>query len=162
MRYVKRNLMDDEDLVYSGKVHWFIFVRPVVLFLLGVFLLRYDGERELPEVKVGMFIGGTVLIFWSALAFLKALIAKLTTELAVTTRRVIVKVGFIRRDTMELNHSKVESFRVSQSIAGRILNFGTLIVSGTGGGTTPIPNIDAPLEFRRIAMRAIDEADDTR
>jgi hypothetical protein len=57
---------------------------------------------------------------------------------------------------MELNHSKVESFHVDQSILGRIFGFGTLVVNGTGGGKTPVPNIDSPLEFRREAMQTID------
>ncbi len=87
---------------------------------------------------------------------MKAFIQRMTTELAVTSKRVITKVGLIRRSTMELNHSKVESFHVDQSILGRIFGFGTLVVNGTGGGKTPVPNIDSPLEFRREAMQTID------
>ena len=52
-----------------------------------------------------------------------------------------------------------ESFIVDQSIFGRIFGFGTIVVCGTGGGKTPIPNIDNPLEFRRQAMKVADEAD---
>jgi hypothetical protein len=62
------------------------------------------------------------------------------------------------RHTVELNHGKVESFNVDQSIFGRIFDFGTVVVNGTGGGKTPIPNIDAPLDFRRRAMETIDRS----
>ena len=71
-------------------------------------------------------------------------------------RSVIAKFGFIKRSTIELNHSKVESFHVDQSVLGRIFGFGTLHINGTGGGITPIPNISDPLGFRRKAMEAID------
>ena len=65
-------------------------------------------------------------------------------------------MGFIRRNTIELNHSKVESINVHQGIFGRIFDFGTLVINGTGGGKTPIPSIDSPLDFRKNAMQAID------
>jgi len=53
-------------------------------------------------------------------------------------------------------YSKVESINVEQGIFGRIFDFGTLVINGTGGGKTPIPSIDSPLEFRKNAMQAID------
>lgn len=90
---------------------------------------------------------------------IKAFIFKISTELAITSKRVIAKVGFISRSTVELSHRKIESFNVDQSIYGRIFGFGTIVVCGTGGGKTPIPNIDDPLEFRRQAMKVADEAD---
>jgi len=102
--------------------------------------------------------GGLVLLIpalWYAAA---ALIKRISTELAVTSKRVIAKFGFIRRNTVELNHSKVESFHVEQGVLGRILGFGTLHINGTGGGITPIPNISDPLGFRRRAMEAIDDS----
>jgi len=85
-----------------------------------------------------------------------SLIIKRTTELAITSKRVIVKTGLIRRNTTELNHSKVESFSVDQGILGRILGFGTLVLTGTGGGKTKISNIASPLDFRRKAMETVD------
>jgi hypothetical protein len=56
-----------------------------------------------------------------------------------------------------MNHGKVESFNVHQSIPGRLLGYGTLSVNGTGGVRVVIPNIDNPLGFRRNAIQAIDE-----
>ena len=72
-------------------------------------------------------------------SFIEAWIARFSTELAVTTLRVIAKFGFIRRETIELNHVKVESFTIDQSVMGRILGYGTLTINGTGGIRTPIP-----------------------
>ena len=99
---------------------------------------------------------GVTAIIFAIYSLIKALITKATTELAITSKRVIAKFGLIRRNTVELNHSKVESLNVDQSILGRILGFGTLVINGTGGGKTPIPSIDSPLEFRREAMQVVD------
>jgi len=91
---------------------------------------------------------------WHALV---AFVNRQSTELAVTSKRIIAKFGFIRRYTFELNHGKVESIHVEQGVIDRILGVGTLHINGTGGGITPIPKISDPLGFRRKAMEAIDE-----
>ncbi|NNC78268.1 MAG: PH domain-containing protein [Woeseiaceae bacterium] len=150
MSYVDSNLMSGEDVIYKGTIHWFVFIPGLLMFLISLRLMGLD-----PENGVGPLIGVVLLIF-SVLSLLKAIIAKATTELAVTSKRVIAKIGFIRRNTIELNHQKVESFVVDQSILGRIFGYGTLVINGTGGGKTPIANIAAPLIFRKEAMQVID------
>jgi len=142
--------MPDEEIVYFGSVHWFIFVPGIVLLLIGIGLFGVDSEWV-----VGPVMGPIVIIFGIG-SLVRAIFAKVSTEVAVTTKRVIAKVGFIRRNTVELNHSKVESFTVDQSIPGRMLGFGTLVVNGTGGGKSAFRTIDSPLEFRRQAMETID------
>lgn len=149
MGYVDSNLMNDEKVVYKANIHWFIFVPGVVFFVVGIVLFGSGEESGGP-------VFGLLAILLALFLLIKAFITKVTTELAITSKRVIAKVGLIRRNTVELNHSKVESFNIDQSIFGRIFGFGTLIVNGTGGGKTPIPSIDNPLEFRRNAMESID------
>src|SRR6185295_377503 len=71
-----------------------------------------------------------------------------TTEIAITNRRIILKRGFIRRHTIEMNMDKVESVDVDQSLLGRLLNYGDITVRGTGEGFERLLMIDAPLKFR--------------
>ena len=80
-----------------------------------------------------------------------------TTELAITSRRVIAKFGFISRRTVEINISKVESIQVDQGILGRIFNYGTLVISGAGDPQAPIPGISDPMAFRRAFIEAQDQ-----
>jgi uncharacterized membrane protein YdbT with pleckstrin-like domain len=148
MGYVSSNLMSNENVIYEAKIHWFIFVPSFVFCVLGIFL-------TIKEAELGGSFGWFVILF-AIITLIRAIIMKVTTELAVTSKRVIVKIGLISRSTVELNHSKVESFNIEQSIFGRIFGFGTLVLNGTGGVRTPIPNIDAPLEFRKKAMESID------
>ena len=145
MSYVDNNLMRDETIVYKANIHWFIFVPGVVFFIIGIFLLSGESSPF-----------GVIAILIAIISLVRAFITRTTTELAITSKRVIAKIGLIRRSTIELNHNKIESFNVDQSVFGRIFGFGTLIVNGTGGGKTPISNIDDPLEFRRNAMETID------
>ena len=113
-------------MVYQGKVSiWSL----VPLLLLGLIFLAFYG------------LG---LLFWAAAA-----IRYLTTELAITNKRVIAKFGLISRSTIEINLQKIESIQVNQGILGRIFNFGSIVVSGAGNPQAPIPGISSPLQFRR-------------
>lgn len=80
-----------------------------------------------------------------------------STELALTNQRIIAKTGLIRRNTVELRLEKVESLGIHQGIIGRIFNYGSVVVRGTGGTNTPIPNIKDPMKFRSIVNNHIEE-----
>jgi len=98
-----------------------------------------------------------VLLFFLIVPLIGALIRNATSEFAVTSRRVIVKVGLITRTTLELNLSKVESIGVDQSLLGRMLNYGTIVVVGTGGTREPFADIADPMGFRRAVNEAAAE-----
>jgi uncharacterized membrane protein YdbT with pleckstrin-like domain len=144
MGYVSDNLMPGEEVVHLGKIHWFIYMPGAILMLLGILLL---------EIGVGIILMLVAFILW-----VRAALLQITVELAVTTKRVIAKAGLIRRDTIELNHNRVESLNVSQSIFGRMLDFGNITIGGTGGARMPIPSVADPLGFRRKAMEIIDRS----
>jgi uncharacterized membrane protein YdbT with pleckstrin-like domain len=132
--YVDRALIEGESVTYIGHISLWSLAH---LIILGFLLL---------PVGVG-------LVFW-----LVAYIRYKTTELAVTNKRVIAKFGFISRHTVELNINKVESIQVIQSVLGRIFNFGSLIIAGTGSQQAPIPGISDPMGFRKAFMAAQDAA----
>ena len=72
-------------------------------------------------------------------------------QIAVTNRRVIYKKGLIRRQTNEMNMDKVESVKVDQSILGRMLDYGSVTILGTGEGFETLCTIGAiasPIELR--------------
>jgi uncharacterized membrane protein YdbT with pleckstrin-like domain len=76
------------------------------------------------------------------------------TELAVTDRRVIYARGFIKRQSVEMNMRQIESVDVDQSVIGRLLDFGTVTISGAGTTHEPIRDIDQPLVFRNAVTAA--------
>ena len=69
-------------------------------------------------------------------------------ETDVTTLRVIHKEGFITRRTFEISIDKVASVSVDQSIPGRILNYGNVIIENMGDDEQKIETIASPLAFR--------------
>lgn len=151
MSYVKSVLMPNEEVVTLAKTHWFIYVVPslwLIFSILSLALLFYAQYTLIP---------GFFLLAIAAFLFFKAWLYAYSTELAVTSKRVIAKFGFIRRNTVELKHSKVESVHVNQSIIGRIFNYGSIRVTGSGGTSAPIPYIADPLKFRSAALTTDEE-----
>ncbi|MDO9454138.1 MAG: PH domain-containing protein [Stagnimonas sp.] len=147
--YVQGNLVSGERVLYVGKLslwpYWLLILIAMVM-VLGAFS---GGKNAALNLVIG--IG----------CLLPVVIAYYTTELAVTNKRVIAKFGFISRKTVELKMKKIESIQVNQGILGRICNYGTIIVAGTGMAHAPIPNISNPLRFRdecNAAQEAAEEA----
>jgi uncharacterized membrane protein YdbT with pleckstrin-like domain len=77
------------------------------------------------------------------------MIDKYSDEFAITNRRLIIKTGLISRKTFEMNLSKIESVNIDQTLLGRILGYGTIMIVGSGGTRETFPNIKKPLEFRK-------------
>ena len=147
MGYVEKVLQPEETVIYKTTVHWFAYLQAVlwgVLALISFIVsLRFDAT-------------GGAIMRWIALGFLViamllgllAWIRRVTTELAITSRRIIYKAGLLKRTTFELNRSSVESVGVEQSVFGRLLGYGKVDLKGTGASSQILPLIHDPLRFR--------------
>jgi uncharacterized membrane protein YdbT with pleckstrin-like domain len=147
MSYITSVLQPGEVVVGQTRLHWFIYLGPLVLLVIGLFLVvssPYLGTdfRIFVDIAAGLFC---LVAAWRLLL---AWIMRHTTELAVTNRRVIHKTGLLARRTQEINRDKVESIDVYQSITGRIFGYGTILVRGIGSTWEPFRNIADPLTFR--------------
>jgi uncharacterized membrane protein YdbT with pleckstrin-like domain len=136
--YVDSVLQPGETVRYRGDIHWKVYLPGLIVFLVGV-LCFFAGPWG--------WIGAILIL--PALALLAwAWFQRWITEIAVTNRRIIYKRGFIQRHTIEMNMDKVESVDVEQSILGRLLDYGDIVVRGTGATLEPFRGIGAPLDFR--------------
>ena len=146
MGYIDKNLLQGERVVYRARLHGIIFTAPVLLGTVGVCLVAV-GVATSGLVAVAAF--GIFFLVVAALLALVRWVHVRTSEFAVTNKRVLVKVGLVRRHTLELLLTKVETIGVEQSLWGRLFNYGTIVVTGTGGTKEPFPGISRPLEFRK-------------
>ena len=89
------------------------------------------------------------------LLFIPPWIRSASSEFAITNKRVLIKVGLVRRHSLELLLQKVEGIGVDQSVMGRILGYGTITVSGVGGTKESFRMISDPLEFRRQVQASL-------
>jgi len=162
MGYINKNLLREENVVHWSRPHWIIFAPSASLLIFSFFLFLY-----LPAVLsvlsgftfFGISIATAISLFIFLLALfqgLKAYIMYRTTEYGITNKRVLMKVGWIQRRSIEIFLNKIEAIYVEQSVAGRILSYGTIVIIGTGGTRDPLRFIPNPLEFRKAAQRQVD------
>jgi len=127
--YIEKNLMDGERIIAKARLHPIVFLLPLIVTVLFLF-------------------GGPIVILpliWLALVYWMYSSA----EFAVTNRRIIAKWGVISRHSIETNLDKVEGVTINQGILGSRLNYGSVIVRGTGGTGEPFPSISNPMAFRQ-------------
>jgi uncharacterized membrane protein YdbT with pleckstrin-like domain len=145
MSYVEGVLQPGEQVRHISSIHWIVFWPGVAVALLAVAAYWFGDTRLLPTA-------------WLYTAYALALVAvfllvqkwyqRWITEIAVTNRRVIYKRGFVRRETNEMNMDKVESVQVDQSVIGRMFDFGTVKILGTGEGFEALRTISSPIKLR--------------
>ena len=137
MGYIDSHLLPNETVVSKARLHWFVYLKAIAVMLLGAGLAAI-------EPTIGAIIAGVGLLL-----MVPPFIAYTSSEFGVTNKRVIIKVGVLRRKTLELLIRQVEAISVDQSISGRIFNYGTITLTGTGGVREQFHNISRPLDFRR-------------
>lgn len=149
MSYVSKVLQPGETLKYAGTVHWSIYIPAAfaaIVGLGGAAAYFHLSTPDAPSIVAILLVTYGVLV--TPITFVRAWLRRWTTEIAVTDRRIIVKHGLFARTTAEMNMDKVESIDVIQSVTGRLLNFGTVIVRGTGSSFEPIPRVEDPIGLR--------------
>jgi uncharacterized membrane protein YdbT with pleckstrin-like domain len=144
--YVDQVLQEGEQVRCIASLHWILYAPGALLCLAAAFIyFALPGSGGMGTIA---WIAALLVFASGVVVLARAWFIWWTTEIAVTNRRIIYKTGFISRQTTEMHMDKVESVDVDQSVLGRILNYGNVVVRGTGTGLEPIPMIAAPFELR--------------
>jgi uncharacterized membrane protein YdbT with pleckstrin-like domain len=147
MSYIDDNLTAGERVLYRAKLHWIVFRRPVIWLLIALVFWK-NGSQEVSVVE-------WVALPLAIVSAITAYIHYTTSEFGLTNKRVLVKIGFIRRNSLETLLTRVEGILVNQGIFGRLLGYGSMTISGTGGSKEPFHKIAHPLEFRKRVQEQI-------
>ena len=164
MSYVEKHLIPGESVQYETRLHWIVMLGhasiAVILDLLGIGIVigwavfgpKAKGS-SIPPMAV--YLAAFLCFVISGTLFLVGFVKRKATEMAVTSKRVIVKTGIAERRTVEILLSRIESVAVDEPALGRLLGYGTVIVRGTGGTPETFEKIYHPLEFREQVQRQI-------
>ena len=146
MSYLQKILEPNETILYRTTVSRTLYIPGLLVLLLAIAVYIVSNHMLISKPWVyGLTIIPALVALW---LLAKAWFRRWTTEIAITNRRIILKRGFIRRHTIEMNMDKVESVDIDQSLVGRMLNYGDVVVRGTGEGFERLRVIDSPLKFR--------------
>ena len=155
MSYVKRVLQPGEEVRHISSIHWIVYWPGVAVAVLAIAVFWFSDGRYLPRVwEYAAYALGLVALF----LLVRELFQWLITEIAVTNRRVIYKKGLVRLHTNEMNMDKVESVQVNQSVLGRMFDFGTVRILGTGEGFEALQTVAGPIALRNSIVTAPHDA----
>jgi len=162
MRYIEASLIPGESIVYQTRLHWIVMLRHILLGLVllagsGALLSYYLHHPRLGNTSEHLTEGGAAaLLLCGVVAIIAGAVRRNATEMAVTTRRVVVKQGLVDRKTIEMLLNKIETIEVSEPMVGRMLGYGSITIVGTGGTSEPFHKIAHPLQFRNGVQQQLE------
>jgi hypothetical protein len=149
MGYAERVLQPGETIAYRARLHWVIYLLGIVFAIVAIAAAGGAVTLKNETLRIGLIVVAALALGIGLYQIIRAWLWQANTEITVTTRRIIYKSGFISRSTLEMNLDKVESVLVQQGFAGRMLDYGTVIVRGVGAGLEPVRLISHPLRLHR-------------
>jgi uncharacterized membrane protein YdbT with pleckstrin-like domain len=130
MSYIRDSLGDGETIIAEAHFPW-----------------TYSALAWAALIFLGIFLIGIVI-------FISMMVKKWTTEIGVTSHRFVEKKGVITRHTNEIALPNIEGVKVNQGVLGRIFDYGTVRIEGTGVDAVTTPNIADPVGFVRAIQTA--------
>ncbi|WP_321814669.1 MULTISPECIES: PH domain-containing protein [unclassified Paraburkholderia] len=118
----------------------------IVLMVWGV-LVGSLGDAVFSAL---LLFGGGLLMFGFAIALL------LTTQLALTRKRLIATFGVFRPRRVMFELGEVRRVHVRQGPVGGIFDYGTLVIGRGGAPALRIAGIEKPFMFRERLARLRD------
>lgn len=192
MLYVQEVVTQGEKIVFGAQYHWMFLVRGFIslaFYWLAAFLVLWVGvaayyypetqlvylHKAITAVNMDIFVANVwhLKMLWRMVAFSLILLGlfhlgmvflvRATTEIAVTSKRLIFKRGWVARNVQEMAINNIESVAVNQSLFGRLLGYGSVDCFGTGDGDIDLPSmVDNPITLRRMIQMVQSEALDRR
>lgn len=152
-KYVADNVGTGEAVRYVARVSLWKFSSYLlvggllisVLFPVLIMTFVRSSKDPASSSSAVIYIVGLLLLF-AVFIFIWPFIARNSTELVITDKRLISKYGVISTQSIEIRFEKIESVRVMQGLVGRILNYGDIVVTGTG--STLILSVTSSIQWR--------------
>jgi uncharacterized membrane protein YdbT with pleckstrin-like domain len=156
-------LLDGERIVYRTRPHWILFGGPLFVAVVGIVLgVTLQVTVHDYRYRDAGWYAGAALLGVAVLIAIPPAIRYLSSDFAVTDKRVLARMGILNRQSLETLLSKIEGIGVEQDLWGRVLGFGTITITGTGGTRESLAGIPRPLEFRRHVQSQIVNLDERR
>ncbi|MCM2344792.1 MAG: PH domain-containing protein [Alphaproteobacteria bacterium] len=144
---IKSMLLPDERILQVGRVSAAIYWHSVAVLILSVVFIVLLALYGLPMPL--LLLAGLFLAFKVTGMFIIAFLARHYLLLVATDKRVIIRLGIINLEVIQMNYSKIESSEVASTIPGRFFGYSTVYMSGVGGHTLAVPYIVNAQEFRQ-------------
>lgn len=152
MNYLEQLLAQNEQIVLVARQSWVVLVREALLAL-----VLTAGIVGVALVATGLFPPNGWLVGLLSLLpigrFVVQFLHWANREYVVTNRRVIQIDGLINKNVVDSSLEKVNDVRMSQSVLGRLLNYGDVeILTASELGKNLFQRIDNPIGFKTAML----------
>lgn len=178
MLYVQQSLGPDEELIHVGHFHWVytvfaimsiiwgiigciaviiagVYIQPLIFEGMGHHSQQAHGFLDsVRSLHPGIRLGAFFVFIMGLMRFAQMMVVRATTEIAITNVRLIYKRGLVARYVGEMSIDRIEGVNVLQTVLGRILDYGRVMVRGMGVGEVILPPMADPITFRRAIEKA--------
>ena len=134
------NENNTNNIVYQAHLHLIIFLWPVLLLCVTLYV-----AIAFPQLHVLTYVIGLCALIWLAMTGL----SYLSSYFIIKNKQVILCTGILTRQTIDIPLKKIECIDIRQSIMGSFLDYGSLVITGTGGSRQVIDYLNKPLTCRR-------------
>lgn len=154
LKYVESLLGKNEQILWRARQHWIVLTANFVinLFILLAVLALYALAGNLQFLAGVRGLGLLVLLipfFW----FGWELLQWWAEEYLITTTRVVQTEGLINKHTKDSALEKINDITLNQSVMGRVLNYGDLIIiTGSDAGMNTLKRLARPVEFKKTLL----------
>ena len=168
MSYADGLLSTGERISYREKQHPFIFVwgarYAILALIVAIVAIWFGGNLStdgiggstrtiLGWITVILFVGGIAVAIWTALRYINQ-------EYVLTNRRVLQVEGVLNRNSTDSSLEKINDAVLSQSIFGRIFDFGDLtVLTASESGIDKMKMLRGPIAFKKAMLDAKHEAE---
>jgi uncharacterized membrane protein YdbT with pleckstrin-like domain len=151
MSYIDRNLLPGEQIKFRTKKHPIIFASALALTIFAVYAAPYMTNNPiLHHLAWAPWL--VALLIWAHKGS-----EFLTSEFAVTNKRVMMREGFFYRHTNEVRLTAISQVNVEQSILGQIMNYGVVSINAFGAFDA-YALIARPFQFQQYVNAEVDKA----
>ena len=145
-----------EVVIIEERMSGVLFLLPVIIALIGVSVGLFIGSMPGLGMNWVGLIAAAGFVLAAVLEDLKLIGAYLSHRLILTNKRILIKRGLLSRSTFEVLLTKVEGIGLRQPLLGRMLDFGTIVVTGTGGAHQVFRGIREPQAIRQRLQAEVD------
>lgn len=164
MAYVHKIIGSDEKLIGIARLHWIYIIQGVLWFLSfaaigwifnmlmarGLYALSNSTSFNMPGPLLALS-GGimTIMMAVGFFIFMFYVLKVVSTDVALTDRRVIHKQGLIFVKSHQIDLEEIRGENLDLGWFGRILGYGSLMLDCRFIGDVKLPNIEKPEQFLR-------------
>jgi len=155
--FPERLLAENEQVVAELHPHWSYLGWPLACFV-GAVGLVVGVIVAFPHAPIALLYVLLAILAAAALWLAGRYSRRMTTTIFVTTARVVRRSGVLARSNLEIRLERINELSYHQSIAGRLLREGEVLVEvGGETGVVPLDHVPRPAELQSIISAQVSD-----